>query len=133
MSRCGVRKKGRAETRPYTGLSGLRARRLRLGQGLARNHFVAIGGQVDEGSDDHGHLLHVRLLDALVDVHVGMVGARVVVQRVLDELKAGEADGVEGQVVGAAVLRMVSVFMPRSWNGSIHAEKMGATISFPWR
>jgi len=26
------------------------------------------------------------------------------------------------------VLRMASVFIPRSWNGSIHAEKMGATI-----
>src|SRR6059058_1334059 len=102
MSRCGVRKKGRAETRPYTGLSGLRARRLRLGQGLARDHFVAVGGQVDEASDDDGHLLHVRLLNALVDVHVGMVSARVVVQRILDKLKTGQADRIEGQVIGAA-------------------------------
>src|SRR6266849_6592388 len=79
-----------------------RVRGLGLRQGLAREHFVAIGGQVDEGSHDHGHLLHIRLLDAFVDVHVGVMGTRVVVQGVLDELKTGEADGIEGQVIGAA-------------------------------
>src|SRR5207302_3539589 len=84
------------------GLSGLRARGLRFGQGLARDHFVAVGGQVDERSDDHGHLLHVRLLNALVDVHVGMMSARVVVQRILDESKTGQADGIESKVIGTS-------------------------------
>src|SRR5207249_4568576 len=43
-----------------------------------------------------------RLLNAHVDVHVGMVSARVVVQRILDKLKTGQADRIEGQVIGAA-------------------------------
>ena len=37
-----------------------------------------------------------------VGVHVGMVSAFAVVQRVLDELEAGNADGVETEMVGAA-------------------------------
>src|SRR5438445_6532452 len=84
------------------GFLRLRARGLRFGQGLARDHFVAVGGQVDERSDDHGHLLHVRLLNALVDIHVGMVSARVVVQRILNKLKTGQADCIERKVIGAA-------------------------------
>src|SRR5437867_556356 len=88
--------------RPYTGLSRLGARGLRFGQGLARDHFVAVGSHIDKGCDDHGHLLHVRLLNAFIDVHVRVVGARVVVQRILDELKAGEAHSIEGEVISSA-------------------------------
>src|SRR5207245_309537 len=65
---------------------------LRLRQRLARKHFVAVGGHVDERGDDDGHLLHVGFLDAFVNVHVGMMGARIVVQGILDELKAGQAN-----------------------------------------
>ncbi len=41
-------------------------------------------------------------MDAVVDIHVGVVGAGFVVHRVLDELEAGEADGVKGKVICAA-------------------------------
>src|SRR5580704_10931477 len=72
---------------------------LRFWQRFAREHFVAVGGQVDEARYDYGHLLHVRLLNALVYVHVGVVGAGVVVHGILDELEAGEADGVVGEMI----------------------------------
>ena len=74
----------------------------RLGKRFAGEHFVAVGGEVDEAGDDDGHLLHVGFLDAFVDVHVGVVRARVVVHRILDELEAGEADGVVRKMIGAA-------------------------------
>ncbi len=45
--------------------------------------------------------LHVRFLDPLVHVHVRVVRPRVVLDRVLNELESGQADGVERQVIGA--------------------------------
>jgi hypothetical protein len=57
----------------------LRRFRARLGQRLARHHFVAVRGQIDESGHNHCHLLHVQLLDTFVDVHVGVVRARVVI------------------------------------------------------
>ena len=41
-------------------------------------------------------------LEVLVDVLIGVVGSGFVVERVLDELEAGDADRVEGEMVGAA-------------------------------
>src|SRR5438270_8360826 len=74
-------------------------------RGLARELLVAHGGLVDEGGHDDGGLLHVVLLYALVGVLGRVVRARVVVNRVLYELEAGQADGVEREVVGAARVR----------------------------
>src|SRR5205814_8259884 len=71
-------------------------------RGLARELLVAHGRLVDEGGHDDGGLLHVVLLYALVRVLRRVVRARVVVNRVLYELEAGQADGVEREVVGAA-------------------------------
>src|SRR5580692_12925930 len=71
-------------------------------QWFALDHFVAVGGQVDEARDDDRHLLHVWFLNALVDVHVGVMRARVVVHGILDELEAREPDGVVRKMVGAA-------------------------------
>ena len=68
-------------------------------------------------------------LQALVGVHVGVVGAGLVVHRVLDELEAGNADGVEGEVIGAAGVAMVMVVTPRSLSGAIHWAKMGPTAA----
>src|SRR6185369_17988807 len=77
--------------------TGLRRRQILAGQ------FLGAGGSViDEGRFDDRHLLHVGLLDAVVNIHVGVMGASVVVHRVLDELEAGETHAVEGLVVGAA-------------------------------
>ncbi len=83
-------------------LKRARALGARLRKRLARNHFVAVRGQVHERSDNHRHLLHVRFLDALVHVHHGVVCARVVIQRILDESKARQAHGVEGEMIRAA-------------------------------
>ena len=41
-------------------------------------------------------------MEVLVDVLIGVVGFGFVVERVLDELEAGDADRVEGEMVGAA-------------------------------
>jgi hypothetical protein len=67
-----------------------------FGRGFPRD-FIAVGSHVDEGGDDDGNLPNVRFLDALVDVHVGMVGARVVIQWILDELKAGRPTALKAR------------------------------------
>src|SRR5437763_8303899 len=73
-----------------------------LFEGLARELRVEHGGLVDEGGHDGGGLLHVVRLYALEGVLRRVVRARVVVNRVLYELEAGQADGVEGEVIGSA-------------------------------
>src|SRR5262245_11012362 len=66
---------------PSTRRRGLRKR-------LARQHLIAVGREVHERGDDDGVLAHVLVLDALVDVHVRVVRARAVLDRILDELEA---------------------------------------------
>jgi len=63
-----------------------------LGQGFAGHHLVALGCVVDEDGFDGGNLLQVGGLQAFDDNLVGMMGARLVVEYVLNELEAGNAD-----------------------------------------
>ena len=74
----------------------------RVGSRLARQLLIHHGRVVDEGGHDHRGLLHVVGLDPIEDVLVGVVSPRVVLDLVLDELEAGQADAVERLVVGAA-------------------------------
>lgn len=46
-----------------------RSRRWRW-QRFSRNHLVAIRRQVDPRRNNHRHLLHVRFLNAFVEVHI---------------------------------------------------------------
>src|SRR6185369_1934460 len=62
---------------------------------LAWELFVAHGGEIDKGGHNDGRLLHVVLLQAVEDVHRGVMRAGVVFQLVLNELKTGQAYGVE--------------------------------------
>jgi hypothetical protein len=73
-----------------------------VGQGFAREHLVAHGGVVDEDRLYCCGLFQVAGLEVFVDVLIGVVGFGFVVERVLDELEAGDADRVEGEMVGAA-------------------------------
>ena len=73
-----------------------------MGSGLRGEFLLGVGRHVHERRHDHGHLLQVRFLDPLVHVHIRVVGSRLVFDGVLDELKSGQADLVEGNVVGAA-------------------------------
>jgi len=50
----------------------------------------------------HFELLQIGRLQPLVGIEVRVMRQRVVLDFVLDELEAGQADAVEGQVVGAA-------------------------------
>ena len=75
--------------------SGLLVAQLGVGHGFARNHLVAHGGVVEEDGLDGGDLREIGRLQALVGVHVGVVSAAFVVGRILNELEAGQADGVE--------------------------------------
>jgi len=102
-------------------------------EGLARQHLVSHGCVVDEDGFYRRGLLEVAGLEALVDVLVGVVGAGFVVERVLDELEAGDSYRVEERWSVPPVLRRVSVVTPRSLRGSIHWAKMGATRVFSWR
>ncbi len=73
-----------------------------VGQRLAREHLVAHGCVVDEDRFDRRGLFQVPGLEVFVDVLIGVVGFGFVVERVLDELEAGDADRVEREMVGAA-------------------------------
>src|ERR1035441_9512470 len=67
-----------------------------------RQHFLARGGLVHQGRD-HGGCLHQIIGDRVIPgVHVGVVGDGAVVQRVLDELEARQANRCEAQVIRAA-------------------------------
>jgi hypothetical protein len=68
-------------------------------QRLARQPLVAVRRVVDEGRDDHGVLAHILFLDPFVRVHVRVVRARVVLDVVLDELEARQADSIEGLMI----------------------------------
>ena len=107
----------------------LRSRR----QWLARKQVGPGRGVVDERRDDGRHLPEVGRLDAIVDVHVRVVRPRVVLDRILDELKAGQSHGIEEVWSVPPVLRMVIVPAPRSANGLNHSSKIGRMRSFPCR
>ena len=68
----------------------------------AGQFFIAHGGVPDKGGDDGGGLFEVVGHQVVVVVHVGVVRAAPVGHAILDELEAGDAHGVKGQVVGAA-------------------------------
>ena len=69
--------------------------RQRLLNGLAGEHLVAHGGVVYEAGYDHADLLEIIGLQAVVDIHVGVVGAGFVLDGILNELESGDTDGVE--------------------------------------
>ena len=71
-------------------------------QGLARQHLVAHGGVVHKNGFHHRGLRQVLGLQAFVGVHVRVVRARAVIERVLDKLESRNADCVERFVIGAS-------------------------------
>src|SRR6266571_1815078 len=79
-------------------LSTLATLRLRLGERLAGQHAFTGGRVIYERRDDGRDLHQVAPLDAIVDVHVGVMRARLVLDRVLDELEAWKSHGVEAEV-----------------------------------
>jgi hypothetical protein len=95
-------------------------------QRLARQHLFAHGGVVDEGSFDGGGLSEIFGLQGLISVHVGVMRAGAVVERILDELKAGNADGVESFVVGSAGVAIGD-------GGNAEILQIGAVEEFCWR
>ena len=71
----------------------------------ARQHLRAGGCVVSKPCFDHGSLHHIALLHAVIQVHVGVVGTRAVLQRILHETDAVQADPREAGRVRAAGLR----------------------------
>src|SRR5690606_24504336 len=69
---------------------------------LPRKHLIAHGKVIDKRGNDDGVVLEVVLGQALEGIHIRVVGADRVLDRILDELKARDADAVEAQVVGTA-------------------------------
>jgi hypothetical protein len=107
--RDGVQEKGRLKTAaPFLllvkelSVSAAAAGGLRRGKIDARQFLRARRRVVNEDRFDDGHLFQIGLLDAIVDIHVGVVGTGVIVHRVLNELEARQTNAVEGQVIGAA-------------------------------
>src|SRR5262245_55484876 len=73
--------------------------RRRFWQRLPWQFVVAIGGVVRERGDDHGVAHHVLRLNPLVDVLVRVVRARVVLDLVLNELKARKSNRIVRLVI----------------------------------
>src|SRR5258707_15473379 len=69
--------------------------------GLARELLIALRRHIHKRRDDHRHLLQVFRLQAVIDVHVGVVRARVVFDWILYELEPRDAGSVEREMVGA--------------------------------
>src|SRR5262249_18827478 len=69
---------------------------------LARQHLIAHSCVVHKRRFHGCGLCQILFLEALVGVHVGVMGARSVVEAILDELEPWDADGVEGLVICAA-------------------------------
>ena len=61
---------------------------------------MAHSSVVDENRFDYRRLRQVLGLESLIDIHIGMVRPRFIVQRILDELERGNTDGIEGFVIG---------------------------------
>src|SRR3954454_4824856 len=67
---------------------------LGVGYGFAGDYLVALGGVVEEDGFDGGELCEISRLQSLVRIHVRVIGAALVVCRVLDELETREPDRV---------------------------------------
>src|SRR5258706_10297483 len=80
----------------------LRFLRQRLLNRLARQHLVAHGCVVDKAGDDYADLFQIVGLQAIIHIHIRVVGARLILDRILNELESRNADGIEGLMVGAA-------------------------------
>src|SRR5690554_980282 len=85
---------------PWTRAHGVRS--LRLDHRLARHALLARGRVPGKGGHDRRGLLQVLRLGVVPGVQVRVVHVGEVVETVLDELEAGQAHPVEGDVVGAA-------------------------------
>src|SRR5262245_61301631 len=72
------------------------------GQGFARQLVVTHGCVIDKGRYDRCSLLHILFLDAVIDVHVGVMCAASVLNGILNELEAWNPDCVEREMIGAS-------------------------------
>src|SRR5688572_3418839 len=68
---------------------------------LPRQLLIAVRRQIHEHRHRRGVVLHVIRHQPLVRIHVRVVRARAVGHRILDELEARKAHGVEREVIGA--------------------------------
>lgn len=73
----------------------LRLQRSRFREGLAWYHLGPGCGIVNDGCHNRGGLHKIAGLRMIVDIHVGVMGARAIFQGILDELETGDADGIE--------------------------------------
>src|SRR5262245_38922847 len=73
-----------------------------LRQRLAWEEIFTHGSVVNNRGDDGGGLHEVAGFCVVVNVHLGVMGASCVIERVLDELEARKSNGVEREMVGAA-------------------------------
>src|SRR5437667_5403370 len=67
----------------------------RLLDRLARQHLVAHGCVINETGDDDRRLFQVVRQQAVINVHVGMMSARFILNRVLNKLESRNANCVE--------------------------------------
>src|SRR5262249_57304517 len=88
-----------ANATPSNTLTGLLRLLVRRGQRFSREHRVAHRRMVDEAGQNHRGLLQIVGKGHINDIQARMVSSGVVVEGILDELKAGKAHGVEWHVI----------------------------------
>src|SRR5438552_6533850 len=69
---------------------------------FAREFIGGVGGVVEERGDDRRALLEIVRRNAVEDVFVRVMRTAAVIERILNELKTGQADAVKGLMVSAA-------------------------------
>ena len=77
-------------------------------------------------------LLQIVSLQAFVYVGAGVVRSGAVFDGVLDELKTGQTDIIEGNVDGCNRCRKRDGGAPRSCTGASHFLKSVPAARFPW-
>ena len=93
----GVREQPSFPSFPYSHFPSLVGSRRRF---LPRHHRFPVGDRIDRPGDDRRGLLQVLDHQPLVGIHVGVMGADAVFQRVLNELESGHARRIKRQVIG---------------------------------
>src|SRR5579859_6419498 len=83
-------------------LSLRRSRRQFFLDGLAREHLIAHRRVIDEVGNNHSDLPQILELHTIVNIHIRVMRARLVLDRVLDELESWNAYCIEREVIRSA-------------------------------
>ena len=71
-------------------------------QRFPRQHLVAHGCVVNKDRFHRSRLRQIIRLQPFIQIHIGVVGPGSVIQRILNELEAGNVHRIKGLVIGTS-------------------------------